>query len=90
MRKVLFGLLAALPVGLFVITLVQFSVNVPWFDDFDPFPDFLRKWINTNDLFTQIQLIFQPNNEHRMIFGKLGALFITGFWVSLTLPFFTG
>lgn len=85
MRKVLFGLLAALPVGLFVITLVQFSVNVPWFDDFDPFPDFLRKWINTNDLFTQIQLIFQPNNEHRMIFGKLGALFY--YWLLGELNF---
>lgn len=74
MRKVLFGLLAALPIGLFVVTLAQFSVNVPWFDDFDPFPDFLRSWVNSNDISTQLQLIFQPNNEHRMIFGKLGAL----------------
>lgn len=74
MRKVLFGLLATLPIGLFVVTLAQFSVNVPWFDDFDPFPDFLRKWVNSTDLLTQLQLIFQPNNEHRMIFGKLGAL----------------
>lgn len=85
MRKVLFGLLAALPIGLFFLTLLQFSVNVPWFDDFDPFPDFLRKWMAANDLSTQIGLIFQPNNEHRMIFGKLGTLLY--YWVCGELNF---
>ncbi|GHB63313.1 hypothetical protein [Persicitalea jodogahamensis] len=63
----IFGLL---PVVLFIFVVVRYSVNVPWFDDFDPFPDFLRKWILSEGFSEKIKLLFQPNNEHRMVFGK--------------------
>lgn len=60
-----------MPVFLWVAIIVYFAVNVPWFDDFDPFPDFLRQWINNTNTIDRLRLILKPNNEHRMVFGKL-------------------
>ncbi len=74
MRRVTFWLIASLPIGLFLLIIARYSLNVPWFDDFDPFPDFLREWQKAGDFFTYIRLLFKPNNEHRMVFGKLAAL----------------
>jgi hypothetical protein len=67
-------LLILAPVVFWLFILVKYAANVPWFDDFDPFPDFLRQWILTESFSEKIGLIFQPNNEHRMIWGKLSAL----------------
>jgi hypothetical protein len=74
MRRITFWLIASLPIGLFLLIVARYSLNVPWFDDFDPFPDFLREWQKTSDFSTYIKLLFKPNNEHRMVFGKLAAL----------------
>ncbi len=62
------------PVVIWLLVILYFAENIPWFDDFDPFPDFLRKWILSDQGFEKLELIFQPNNEHRMIWGKLVAL----------------
>lgn len=69
-RKRLLGILGLVPVVFFAFIVLRYSVNVPWFDDFDPFPDFLRKWILSDTLSEKLKLLFQPNNEHRMVFGK--------------------
>lgn len=66
--------MSALPVVIWVLIILSYSVNVPWFDDFDPFPDFLRQWIYTETFAGQVKLLFQPNNEHRMVIGKLVTL----------------
>jgi hypothetical protein len=58
------------PICAWVALILAYSVNVPWFDDFDPFLDFIDKWTNTSHFFQKIGLLFQPNNEHRMFFGK--------------------
>lgn len=63
-----------LPVAILLVVILVFSVNAPWFDDFDPFPDFLRKWRNATSFLERGALILQPNNEHRMVFGKLAVL----------------
>ncbi|TDB64113.1 hypothetical protein [Arundinibacter roseus] len=73
--------LGLFPVLFFIGITYHYSVNVPWFDDFDPFPDFLRKWITSTRFSEKVSLLFQPNNEHRMVFGKgITALYyaITG------------
>lgn len=70
-----------LPVLFWIFVILRNSVNVPWYDDFDPFPDFLRQWINSVSLSGRLKLLFQPNNEHRMVIGKLvtlGYYWITG------------
>jgi hypothetical protein len=85
MRRITFWLIASLPIGLFLLIIACYSLNVPWFDDFDPFPDFLREWQQTDTFSAYIKLLFKPNNEHRMVFGKLAALGY--FWATGTLNF---
>jgi hypothetical protein len=69
-RKQLIRIIGLLPVVFFAYVTVHYSVNAPWFDDFDPFPDFLRKWILSDTLTEKIGFLLQPNNEHRMVIGK--------------------
>jgi hypothetical protein len=80
-KKPLLFLALALPVAVWVIVILYYSVNLPWYDDFDPFPDFLHKWIIGESLSERLKLLFQPNNEHRMVIGKLltvGYYWFTG------------
>ncbi|GLU53302.1 hypothetical protein [Dyadobacter frigoris] len=80
-NKLILSGLVAIPIVFWVFVILNNSVNVPWYDDFDPFPDFLRQWINSASLSDHLRLLFQPNNEHRMVIGKLVTLFyysITG------------
>ncbi|MEZ4905981.1 MAG: hypothetical protein R2822_31545 [Spirosomataceae bacterium] len=74
-----------LPVVVLLCVIGLFSVNVPWFDDFDPFPDFLNHWIKAKGATEHLGLILKPNNEHRMVFGKLATLLIYG--ITSTLNF---
>lgn len=64
----------AVPLALWVGVILYYSVNLPWYDDFDPFPDFLHKWITSDSLYERITFLFQPNNEHRMVIGKLATV----------------
>lgn len=74
-------LVFAAPVAFWLFIIIRYAANIPWFDDFDPFPDFLRQWLQTEGFTEKLKLVFQPNNEHRMIWGKLTALvyyYLTG------------
>ncbi|MEO6282136.1 MAG: hypothetical protein ABIN80_29670 [Dyadobacter sp.] len=73
------------PVLLWVFVILYYSVNLPWYDDFDPFPDFLHKWITDASLSDRLNLLFQPNNEHRMVVGKLVTLIY--YWITGHLNF---
>jgi hypothetical protein len=73
-KKVLVGSAMVLPVLVWIFVILYYSVNVPWYDDFDPFPDFLRHWIASDSFSGNLKLLFQPNNEHRMVIGKLITL----------------
>ncbi|WP_353721815.1 hypothetical protein [Dyadobacter sp. 676] len=75
----------ALPVVVWMAVILYYSVNLPWYDDFDPFPDFLHKWITSDSLFERLTFLFQPNNEHRMVVGKLATLGY--YWVTGHLNF---
>ncbi len=75
-RYRLLWLVGLFPIAFFAFVVLRYSVDVPWFDDFDPFPDFLRQWIGSEGFLSKLDLLFQPNNEHRMVFGKgLAALY---------------
>lgn len=84
-KKPLLVLAAALPVVFWIGVILYYSVNLPWYDDFDPFPDFLSKWITTDAFAERLKLLFQPNNEHRMVVGKLATL--AYYWVTGHLNF---
>lgn len=70
-KSIIPAIVLAVPVLLWVAVICYYSINLPWYDDFDPFPDFLHKWITSGSLLERLQLLFQPNNEHRMVIGKL-------------------
>jgi hypothetical protein len=84
-KKIGISALMTLPVLLWVFVILYYSVNLPWYDDFDPFPDFLRKWITDASFSDRLALLFQPNNEHRMVIGKLVTL--SYYWVTGHLNF---
>lgn len=73
-RRILLTAISILPILIWVFVIIRYVVNIPWFDDFDPFPDFLREWIADESAAARLELVFRPNNEHRMVFGKLAAL----------------
>ncbi|GAA4432933.1 hypothetical protein GCM10023091_05840 [Ravibacter arvi] len=73
------------PAVIWLAVIAVFSVDIPWFDDFDPFADFLRKWTRAGSLSEKTRLLFQPNNEHRMVPAKLLTLLY--FWISGKLNF---
>jgi len=69
-----------LPIFFFCAVAWRYCDNIPWFDDFDAFPIFLHQFINADSFFDKWSEIVKPNNEHRMVFGKLatvGYYFIT-------------
>jgi hypothetical protein len=73
-KNLLFSGVILFPVAAWIVVICLYAVNIPWFDDFDPFPDFLRQWFTEDSTWTRLSLLIQPNNEHRMVFGKLAAL----------------
>lgn len=73
-NKYLVPILVFAPVFIWLFTIGKFAVNVPWFDDFDPFADFIRKWVEAPGFQEKLGFLFQPNNEHRMVPAKLLTL----------------
>ncbi len=67
--------LICLPFIVFFGCLVFYSVNVPWLDDFEVAPITLFRWLQESDLGEKIAIIWQPNNEHRVVTLKLLVLF---------------
>lgn len=75
----LIPILILAPIAFWIYLILSYSVNVPWFDDFNPFLDFIDKWITSKNALQKLELLFQPNNEHRMVWGKL--LNLIHFWL---------
>jgi len=86
-KRIAINAAMTLPVLLWVFVILYYSVNLPWYDDFDPFPDFLRKWITDPSFADRLTLLFQPNNEHRMVIGKLVTLVYYWFTGHLNFTF---
>lgn len=61
----------ALPVLVFIGLLYAYALNIPWFDDVEAFVAFLPAYDQANTLSEKIQWLVKPNNEHRILFGKL-------------------
>ncbi|WP_229236012.1 hypothetical protein [Dyadobacter tibetensis] len=86
-NKNISGLPALLPILAWLWVIGYYSVDVPWYDDFDPFPDFLRHWIEQKNWSERLGLLLQPNNEHRMVIGKLMVLLYYGLTGELSFTF---
>lgn len=62
-----------IPVFVFWQMLFTYAINVPWFDDVEVFPGALVIWLKT-DAWGGMKEMFRPNNEHRMLPGKLAGV----------------
>lgn len=74
-KNINFILISGIPILLFFACLVLFSVNAPWLDDFEVGPMTLKNWLATEDITQRFDLIWAPNNEHRVVILKLLVLF---------------
>ena len=75
------------PILFFCIIAWRYCVDVPWFDDFEVFPIFLDHWLNTDSVWDKWLEIIRPNNEHRMVSGKLAVVVYYLFTKTLNFRF---
>lgn len=74
-KNIYYILISGIPILLFIACLFLFTVNAPWLDDFEVGPMTLKNWLATEDLTRRFDLIWAPNNEHRVVILKLLVLF---------------
>ena len=74
-KNISYIFISGIPILLFIACLFLFSVNAPWLDDFEVGPMTLKNWLATEDLTRRFDLIWAPNNEHRVVILKLLVLF---------------
>jgi len=72
--RYLLGLLPLVAVFVFYYLCIQYSINIPWFDDIENIPYFLVNWIEAPSLVEKWQTIIFPNNEHRVLAARLIVL----------------
>lgn len=65
------ALLLLVPLVLFYLISIRYSINVPWFDDIDCLPRFLVDWLDATTLSNKIQILLRPANEHRIVAARL-------------------
>lgn len=73
-KNIYLFIISGIPILLFFACLHQFSINAPWLDDFEVGPMTLKNWLETEDLGKRFDLIWAPNNEHRVVILKLLVL----------------
>ncbi|MFN8353741.1 MAG: hypothetical protein U0Y10_04835 [Spirosomataceae bacterium] len=70
-NPIVIRLVTLIPIALFFTYFGFFAVDAPWFDDFEAFPAFLLDYLQAPSIAEKLRLLFKPNNEHRILFGKL-------------------
>ena len=70
--------LLLLPLAAYVLYLLAFAVDVPWFDDIEVLPGTVVYWLQHPAWADRLRWLWQPNNEHRVLYAKgVSALFYT-------------
>ena len=68
--------LVPVPVICFCVLLGMYVVDVPWIDDIDAFLSFILGYIDAPTSAEKLDWLIRPNNEHRILTGKLITLAI--------------
>ena len=66
--------LVVFPLICFCALLLVYVVDVPWIDDIDAFLSFIIGYIDAPTLAQKMDWLIRPNNEHRILTGKLITL----------------
>lgn len=72
--RMLASVLIGIPILCFCVMLAVYVVNVPWIDDIDAFLSFIIGYIDAPTLGEKLDWLIRPNNEHRILMGKLITL----------------
>lgn len=72
---------ALVPMVVFFGMALTYLENIPWFDDFESFSGFLMEYLRADSWKDKLYWLFIPNNEHRIVAGKL---------IVLSVYFFSG
>ncbi|QMW00198.1 hypothetical protein [Spirosoma foliorum] len=72
--RVLASVLVTIPILCFWALLLTYVANVPWIDDIDAFLSFIIGYIDAPTLSEKLDWLIRPNNEHRILIGKLITL----------------
>ncbi|SDM08032.1 hypothetical protein [Siphonobacter aquaeclarae] len=87
-------LAALLPVAALFGVAACYIENIPWFDDFESFSGFLIEYLRADTWRDKFHWLFIPNNEHRIVAGKLlvlGVYYVSGelnyYWIQLLADF---
>jgi hypothetical protein len=72
--RTLASVLIAVPILCFCVLLLIYVVNVPWIDDIDAFLSFIVGYSDAPTLGEKFDWLIRPNNEHRILLGKLITL----------------
>ncbi len=72
--KALALVLIAVPILCFSLLLFAYVVDVPWMDDIDAFLSFILGYTDAPTVGQKLDWLLQPNNEHRILTGKLITL----------------
>lgn len=82
--------LILIPIVCFWAFLLVYAVNIPWMDDIESFIYFQLEYLRADSIWTKIEWLLIPNNEHRILFAKLvssGMYALTGkvdfYWLIL-------
>lgn len=62
------------PVLVFAAYLFKYSLNIPWFDDFENIPYFLQRALDAPTWSSRFEALLRPNNEHRVLYARLVVL----------------
>lgn len=79
-ETVILIVLAFLPMYIFYCSLFVFTVNIPYWDDYDSILNFSNDFQRSN-VENKIKLVFSQHNEHRIVFSRIVTLvsyYLTG------------
>ncbi|AWB09766.1 hypothetical protein TDSAC_0390 [Thermodesulfobium acidiphilum] len=66
----------AVPIIFYLWIILRFTVNMPWWDDYDAVLNWINRFISHQNNFNYlISMLFEQHNEHRILFDRIFILF---------------
>ena len=80
----LLGILIVLPVALYFYFLLEYSINIPKWDD-HALKAFIVEFQNSNGFIPKLQTFFKQHNEHRIAFDRFFTLIV--YWINGSIDY---
>ncbi len=73
--NIVYGFLFILPIVSYLYTIIKFSKNMPWWDDYSAVLGFINNFItHKNDLVYILNILFKEHYDHRIVFDRIITL----------------